>query len=113
MMTDTRTKVHAYRNLSKPDREAMARFLTDAGINPDIVPRRGCLHVTRDGHATRVRWREYVYDENGKLVLNDARDDAAYGPVLETTVAAEPPFEWHDLDDTIEHHHDISEAHDG
>ena len=98
MTTDTRTKVHAYRNLSKPDREAMARFLTDAGINPDIVPAHGCLHVTRDGHVTRVRWREYVDDENGKFVLNDARDDAAYGPVLETTVAAEPPFEWHDLD---------------
>ena len=97
MTTDTRTNVRGYRNLSRPDREAMARFLTDAGINPDIVPARGCLHVTRDGHATRVRWREYVYDENGKLVLNDARDDVAYGPVLETTVAAEPPFEWHDL----------------
>ena len=97
MTTDTRTKVHAYRNLSKPDREAMARFLTAAGINPETLPRRGCLHVTSDGHATRVRWREYALGENGKFVLNDARDDAAYGPVLETTVAAEPPFEWHDL----------------
>ena len=98
MTTDTRTNVRGYRNLSRPDREAMARFLTAAGINPDIVPRRGCLHVTRDGHVTRVRWREYVEGENGKFVLNDARDDAAYGPVLDTTVAAEPPFEWHDLD---------------
>ena len=99
MTTDTRTKVHAYRDLSRPDREAMARFLNAAGINPYIVPRHDGLHVTRDGHVTRVRWREYVRGENGKFVLNDARDDAAYGPVLETTVAAEPPFEWHDLDD--------------
>ena len=99
MTTDTRTNVRGYRNLSRPDREAMARFLTAAGINPETLPVHGCLHVTRDGHVTRVRWREYVLGENGEFVLNDARDDAAYGPVLETTVAAEPPFEWHDLDD--------------
>ena len=97
MTTDTRTKVHAYRNLSKPDREAMARFLTAAGINLVTLPVHGCLHVTRDGHVTHVRWREYALGENGKFVLNDASDDVAYGPVLETTVSAEPPFEWHDL----------------
>ena len=62
--------------MSRPDetrRTLLIDWLTSIGLNADDIPNdTGALTVTRDSlGALHVHWLEFVYDDNGKRVIDE------------------------------------------